>query len=378
MLGRVKNSTKPTPLRIVARALLTASDEPSYRFADKPKSELGMKAAVNLVLATFGAVALATSGAAAQKITFTLNWGGGGDHAPYFYAQKLGLYKQAGLDVDFETGRGSAASAQKVGAGQSQLGLSDMAGVLLFRGKGLDAVGVMNVYANSPQGLYRLKSSGIESVKDLAGKKIGNPAGDGARTMWPALAKKVGIDPGSVTWVNIDANAKLSALKARTIDATTSFFNLHHVFARELGGDMGFLAWKDAGVNPYGNSIIANGPWLRANRDKADKFVKITQKTFADCVKTPEPCINALVAANGALLFQNELENWHLVTMLMSDEISRTVALGWHDDARMADDYRLIDEYLKMEKPYDVKIAYTNEFLDTTVKMPPIHPPKLY
>jgi NitT/TauT family transport system substrate-binding protein len=196
-----------------------------------------MKTVVNLALAAFGAVALTTSGAAARKITFTFNWVAGGDHAPYFYAQKLGLYKQAGLDIDFETGRGSTASAQKVGAGQSQLGLSDMAGVLLFRGKGLDAVGIMNIYANSPQGLYWLKSSGIESVKDLAGKKIGNPAGDGARTMWPALAKKVGMDPGSVTWVNIDANAKLSALKARTVDATTSFFNLHHVFARELGSD---------------------------------------------------------------------------------------------------------------------------------------------
>ena len=84
-----------------------------------------------------------------------------------------------------------------------------MAGVLLFRGKGLDLVGLMNVYANSPQGLYWLKSSGINTVKDLAGKKIGNPAGDGARTMWPALAKASGIDPNSVTWVNIDANAKL-------------------------------------------------------------------------------------------------------------------------------------------------------------------------
>ncbi len=174
-------------------------------------------------------------------------------------------------------------------------------------------------------------------MKDLAGKKIGNPAGDGARTMWPALAKKVGIDPNSVTWVNIDANSKLSALKAKTIDATTSFFNLHHVFARELGSDMGFLAWKDDGVNLYGNSIIANGPWLKANRDKADKFIKITQKAFADCAKNPEPCIKALVEANGALLYQNELDNWHLVTILMSDETSRNVALGWHDDKRMAE-----------------------------------------
>jgi NitT/TauT family transport system substrate-binding protein len=331
-----------------------------------------------LVLASVAGFALCVVPAEAQKITFTLNWVAGGDHAPYFFAQKIGAYKQAGLDIDFETSRGSAASAQKVGAGQSQLGLSDMAGVLLFRGKGADLVGVMNVYANSPQGLYWLKSSGIQGVKDLAGKKIGNPAGDGARTMWPALAKKVGIDPNSVTWVNIDANAKLGALKARTIDATTSFFNLHHVFARELGSDMGFLAWKDAGVNPYGNSIIANGAWLKANRDKAVKFVKITQKAFADCVKTPDPCIKALVEANGALLYQNELDNWHLVTMLMSDEISRTVALGWHDDKRMTDDYQLVNEYLKMEKPYDATTAYTNEFLDKGVKMPPIHPPKLF
>jgi NitT/TauT family transport system substrate-binding protein len=331
-----------------------------------------------LVIAVAAGMAISTSPAEAQKLTFTLNWVAGGDHAPYFYAQKMGWYKDAGVDVAFETGRGSAASAQKVGAGASQLGLSDMAGVLFFRGKGADLVGLMNVYANSPQGLYWLKSSGIKTAKDLAGKKIGNPAGDGARTMWPALARALGIDPNSVTWVNIDANAKLSALKARTIDATTSFFNLHHVFARELGDDMGFLAWKDAGINPYGNSIIANGEWLKANRETADKFIKVTQKAFAECVKKPEPCIQALVEANGALLEKNELDNWHLVTILMTDDISRTVALGWHDDKRMAEDYKLVAEFLKMEKPYDVKTAYTNEFLDKNVKMPPINPPKLY
>ena len=120
--------------------------------------------------ALIGALAFCATPAAAQKLTFTLNWVAGGDHAPYFYALKMGWYKEAGVDVEFETGRGSAASAQKVGAGASQLGLSDMAGVLLFRGKGLDLVGLMNVYANSPQGLYWLKSNGISSLKDLAAK----------------------------------------------------------------------------------------------------------------------------------------------------------------------------------------------------------------
>jgi NitT/TauT family transport system substrate-binding protein len=253
-----------------------------------------------------------------------------------------------------------------------------MAVVLHTKGKGGDLVALMNVYANSPYGLYWLKSSGIKGLKDLVGKRIGNPPADAARAMWPALARANGIDPASVTWVNIDANAKLSALKARSIDATTSFFNLHHVFARELGDDMGYLAWKDAGFNPYGNSIVANGAWLKANRDKAEKFVQITQKAFAECAKKPEPCVQALVESAGALKFDNELVNWHLVSILMSDETSRTIALGWHNDARMAADYKLVDDLLKIERPYDVKTAYTNEFLDRAVKMPPINPPKLY
>jgi NitT/TauT family transport system substrate-binding protein len=93
---------------------------------------------------------------------------------------------------------------------------------------------------------------------------------------------------------------------------------------------------------------------------------------------SPEPCVKALVEANRGLLYDNELTNWHLVSILMNDETSRTVALGWHDDKRMNDDYKLVDEYLHMEKAYDIKTAYTNEFLDKSVKMPPIHPPKLY
>ena len=49
---------------------------------------------------------------------------------------------------------------------------------------------------------------------------------DGARPMWPALAKANGIDPKSITWVCIDANFKLSALKSKSIDITTSFYNI--------------------------------------------------------------------------------------------------------------------------------------------------------
>ena len=244
-----------------------------------------------------------------------------------------------------------------------------MGGVLVAKGRGAHTVAVFNVYANSPQGMYWLKSSGITGVKDFPGKKIGNPAGDGARVMWPALARANNIDPKSVTWVNIDANAKLAALKSKSVDVTTSFYNIHHIFQRELGDDLGFLAWRDAGLNPYGNSVIVNAKFLEANRELVGKFVKVTQRAFAACVKDPKPCVQALIDANGALKFDNELTNWSLVEKLMSDKYSRDAALGIHDDARMAADYELVREYIGLEQPFAVKTVYTNEFLDRSIKM---------
>jgi NitT/TauT family transport system substrate-binding protein len=325
----------------------------------------------SVVSPTVLAAALVAAGpaVAAEEIDIVLNWVAGGDHAPYYYAKEMGWYEDAGLEVNIEQGKGSAAAVQKVAAGAADLGLADMGTVLVAAGKGADVKAVMNVYANSPYGLYWLKSSGIAGIEDMPGKKIGNPPGDAARAMFPALAKAAGIDPDSVTWVNIAPNAKLAALKARSIDATTSFYNIHHIFKRELGDDMGFLAWKDLGVNPYGNSIIVNGDYFKDDPETVRRFVEVTQGAFSACVEEPEPCVQALVEANTGLQFENELENWHLVTELMSDETSRNVGLGFFDPERMRNDYELVETYFTIEQPFDVESVYTNEFLDPKYKM---------
>jgi NitT/TauT family transport system substrate-binding protein len=334
------------------------------------KEEDPMIRRISLVAALLALVAAATPAAAAQQLDFILNWVPGGDHAPYYYAKKMGWYEKAGIDLNLEPGKGSALAVQKVGAGANPIGLADMGTALIGKGKGADVVGVFNVYANSPQGLYWLKSSGIKGIKDFPGKKIGNPAADAARAMWPAIAKANGIDPNSVTWVNVAANAKIGALKSKSVDITTSFYNIHHIFQRELGDDMGFVAWRDVGLNPYGNTVIVNGAFLAKNKDLIAKFVKVTQKAFATCVQDPKPCVQALVDANGALKFDNELTNWKLVEVLMSDKFSREVALGYLDPKRMADDYELVKTYVGIEKPFDVKTIYTNAFLDKSIKMP--------
>src|SRR5277367_6496045 len=92
------------------------------------------------------AVALtALPAAAQQKLDFILNWVPGGDHAPYYYAKKLGWYAKEGIDLNLEPGKGSVVAIQKVAAGANQIGLGDMANALTLRGKGAEVVGVFNV-----------------------------------------------------------------------------------------------------------------------------------------------------------------------------------------------------------------------------------------
>src|SRR5579872_3198910 len=132
---------------------------------------------------------------------------------------------------------------------------------------------------------------------------------------------------------------------------------------------MGYLAWKDAGLNPYGNSIIVNGAFLKANRAMVADFVKVTQKAFSDCVSDAQPCIDALVGANSGLQPSDQLDNWREVEQLMSDQTSQTIALGWFDPHRVEKDYALVKTYLGIDRQFDPIAHYTNEFLDQSIKM---------
>ncbi|MEP7302102.1 MAG: ABC transporter substrate-binding protein, partial [Caldimonas sp.] len=84
-----------------------------------------------LALFAVAAAGLAATPAFAQtKVDFILNWVPGGDHVPYYYAKKMGWYKDAGIDLNIEPGKGSAVAVQKVGAGANPIGLADMPNAL--------------------------------------------------------------------------------------------------------------------------------------------------------------------------------------------------------------------------------------------------------
>ena len=323
----------------------------------------------SLMLALALAPLTLPSAAMAADINMILNWVPTADHAPYFYAKSQGWYADKDIELTIESGRGSGAAAQRVAAGASSIGVADFSTALLAKGKGAHTVAVMSVYANTPQGFYWLKSSGISGPEDFPGHSVGNPPADASRVMWPLFAKTVGIDPDSVKFVNITPQAKIASLKSGVIDITSDFYNEHDLKLREFGDDLGYVAWRNIGVNPYGNAVIVNPDFLADNKQMVADFVAITQKAFAACVEDVAPCLDAIMKDVSGLDRDNQKDQWERIKELMRDDTTTTEGLGTFNSERMAADYELVETYFSLEQPFDINEAYTNEFLATDVLM---------
>src|SRR6266436_2963905 len=243
---------------------------------------------------------------AAESVNLILNWTPTADHSPFYYAKSQGWYEKAGIDLTIEVGKGSGVSSLKVGSGGSPFGIADLATMLVAKSKGADDVALMSIYANTGQTFYWLKSYGVNGVKDFPSHKIGNPPGDASRVMWPAFAKAAGIAPDAVNFVNVGPTAKIAALKSHTVDIISDFYNEHDLKVIEFGGDLGYVNWKDIGLNPYGNSLVVNGAFLEKNPKLAEDFVRISQKAFAACVADVTPCLKALLDQVSGLDKENQ------------------------------------------------------------------------
>src|ERR1700710_469381 len=318
------------------------------------------------------AIALLASAAscfAGESVNLILNWAPTADHSPFYFAKAQGWYEKAGIDLTIEVGKGSGVSSLKVGSGGSPFGIADLATMLVARSKGADVVALMSIYANTGQTFYWLKTCGADAPNPFPSHRIGNPPGDASRVMWPAFAKAAGIAPDSVNFVNVGPTAKIAALKSHTVDIISDFYNEHDLKVIEFGSDLGFVNWKDIGLNPYGNSLVVKGAYLEKNPKLAEDFVRISQKAFAACVADVAPCLKALLDQVSGLDKENQQRQWERIKFLMTDEFTTTKAIGWLDAERMKKDYELVHTYLGMEKPFSVESAFNTKLLDTSVKM---------
>lgn len=172
-------------------------------------------------VAASACLAVASLGASAQdKVQFLLDLIPSSEYAAYYAGVANGFYKEQNIDMSIGRGYGSGDTVSKVAAGAAPFGIADIAPALTGRAKaGVPVKVLSSMYVFSPHSIFVLESSGIKTLKDLQGKRIGITPGNSHKYYFPEVAKRVGIDESKIEWVNVDASSMASLLISERLDA---------------------------------------------------------------------------------------------------------------------------------------------------------------
>lgn len=324
-------------------------------------------------LALFAAAVLYASSASAQpleKFTFALNWFAVGDHAAYYVALDKGYFAKAGLDVTLENSKGSGDAIAKVDTGRADAGLADAVAVLGADARGARVKMVGMVFDKTPLNFFSRKDNPITKPKDLEGKTVGAPPGDGQRQAWPAFAKLHHIDQSKVTWVNIEPTAKMAALAEKRVDAVGDYTTGAPFYDKALGvGNTVMMPWADSGFDLYSMSIIASEKTMKERPKVLRAFLEAAYMGWRDVMADPKAAL---------AIFKKRVPEIDLAiiepNMMLGLDLLRTKnyadhGIGWIDAKKMCGSVDLINTYMGLAKKMDCKDVYTTEFL-TKVAMP--------
>ena len=272
--------------------------------------------------AAAGAAALAVPSVFAQgtggKLTplkFTLDFRINGQTAPFFLAESKGYYRDEGLEVAIDTGAGSVASITRIASGVYQLGLGDISSLIEFHAQGTGTPVVQAVYQyynRAPFAIIGRKDRGITAdFRSLQGKKVAAAAVESTRRAWPMVARRQGMKSDAFQWQTTDFSARDNVMVRGDVDAATYFHDSAiSLFARMNPETLSVLKYADAGVNLYGNAILASSHLIAQNPKAVAAFLRATNRAIVETFANPGPGIGATRQREPILDEKVERERW--------------------------------------------------------------------
>ena len=298
-------------------------------------------AAITASLVAWGA---APSAALAQTtpVKFQLDWRFEGPAALFLLPAAKGYFKDEKLDVSVDAGNGSGGAVTRVASGAYDIGFADMAALMEFHANNPDApnkpVAVMVVYNNTPAAVLALKKSGIRTLADLTGKKLGAPVFDAGRRGFPILAKANKLD--AVTWISMDPPLRETMLMRGDVDAITgfSFTSLLNLEARGVkAADVQLFPYAEHGVKLYGNVIIASPKFIKDRPEALKAFLRAFTKGAKEVLAQPDATIAYVKERDG--LINVDLEKRRLkmaITDAIASPDARAEGFGQLNAARLS------------------------------------------
>ncbi|MDF2117436.1 ABC transporter substrate-binding protein [Roseiarcaceae bacterium H3SJ34-1] len=269
------------------------------------------------------------SRAATTDIKFSLSAPFDGSNAAFFLGESRGWYREAGLNCQFDASGGSGEAVSRVGSGVYDLGVGDINAMMEFNVKNAASAirCVYMLYYRSPLSAATLTKTGIAKAADLAGRKIGAAATDGAYRLFSPFAKAAGIDAGSIAWNMVGLQLREAVLARGDVEAILGFDSTMYFGLTKAGikpDDMRFIYYSDAGLDLYGNGILVSQKMRSTNPDAVKRFVEVTARAWQAAAADPKAAIAAL--KSHVPLINAELEEeklrWLIKNQLTTNESS--------------------------------------------------------
>jgi putative hydroxymethylpyrimidine transport system substrate-binding protein len=235
----------------------------------------------------------------AQPLSLTLDFYPNPDHAGIYMAQKLGYFKEAGLDVDIQTPSDPSAPLKLLAAGRTDLAISYEPEVLLAKEQGLDVVAVGALVNRPLTSMIWLKKSGIKGVGGLRGKTIATAGIPYQDAYLKTILSRVDLSPSDVKAVNVGFGLLPTLVGGSAQAMLGGFSNVEGVDLKLRGDDPVVTPVDQLGVPSYDELVlVAQRERLEEDPQQIRLFLAALARGTAAAASNPKATAKALLEAN--------------------------------------------------------------------------------
>ncbi len=297
---------------------------------------------------------------APDRVTFRFNWSWIGNYSPPILGLQRGYYKDVGIDLRPDQGKGSGVTVRQVGTKADMFAWADTSALLLAAAQGIQVKQVMTMAISTLACVWIDGRTKFEAARDIVGKRVCGTAGDGATQLWPAVLAANGIKPTDYEMFNVDSTAGVAALREGRCDVLLGSAADQPVTLQNAGFPARFKTYKDLGVPTLGSGISTHPDLIRENPGLVRRFVQATQRSWQAAIDDPEAAVQALVKhAETPLDARVVRGNLAAFTTLLTGERP----MGRTDPAAMEQNIALLKEYTGFKTDLPATHFYTNDFV---------------
>ena len=287
------------------------------------------------------AAAMAASPAlAADKVTFQLDWLPGGDKAPIYVCIHQGFCAEAGLDVTIAGGRGSSEAITRLATGNADIGAGGVEALMAAIARDQVPVkAVASVYTRAPHAFYTLKSSGIDSIEGVKGKRVVTSPFTSSNVFLPLVLAEMGMSEADIQLTKADPGALGPMLMTGAADVMIAWMTdvtRYSNQARDAGHELNIMPWATGGLDLYGLVLIAADKFIAERPEVAQRFIDAYRKSVRFTYENPEKAAESVVAMVPELQMENVAGSVKDMLVLAFNEVTEADGQGALTPARLA------------------------------------------